>query len=356
MDKKKLIVIDDVELNRAILKEAFKKEFDVLEAENGAVGLQKIKENQSDLAAIFLDIIMPEMDGFGVLQELNISSLIQNIPVFLITTDASSNVIERAYDYGAVDVIPKPFNIMIIKRRVQNMIEYFEAKHKSDSSIVQIDELLQMQRQDLNTSIGSLVGHVCEVIESRSKEESDHARRIREVTKTLAKEFSVEHPEYGLKDNIIDSIANASVIHDIGKVYVSDEILTKPQKLSSEEMEIIRAAPTLGAKLLSSVQGIPEPFCTFSKEIARSHMERYDGRGYPDGLKENQIPLSAQIVGLAEAYDVLVSKRVYKKAYSHDEAVKMILNGDCGAFNPDLIRAFEKAAPELEKIASEAKS
>jgi putative two-component system response regulator len=353
MENKKLIVIDDVEFNRVILGEAFKNDFEVLEAENGSVGLKKIKENQNDIAAVFLDIIMPEMDGFGVLQELNINSLIQKIPVFLITTDATSGVIERAYDYGAVDVIPKPFNTMIIKRRVQNMIEFFEAKRQSDSDIVQIDQMLQMQREDLNNAVGSLIGHICEVIESRSKEESRHAYRTREITRELCAEFALEHPEYGLKDHIIESIANASVIHDIGKIFVSDKILTKPQKLDSEEMEIIRAAPSYGAKLLNSVQGIPEPFATFSKEIARSHMERFDGKGYPDGLKENQIPLSAQIVGLAEAYDVLVSKRVYKKAYSHDEAVKMILNGDCGAFNPDLVRAFEKAAPKLEKIASE---
>ena len=352
MEKKKLIVIDDVELNRAVLKEAFKKEFDVLEAENGAVGLKRIKENQNDLAAIFLDIIMPEMDGFGVLQELNISSLIQKIPVFLITTDATSNVIERAYDYGAVDVIPKPFNIMIIKRRVQNMIELFEAKRQSDTDMLQIDELLKMQREDLNTSIGTMIGHMCEVIESRNKDESDHVYRTLRVTKALAKEFAWQHPEYGLKDDIIESIGNASVVHDIGKLFVREAILTKPEKLSPEEMEIIRAAPKEGASFLKNIQGIPEPFATFAKEIARSHMERYDGKGYPDGLKENQIPLSAQIVGLAEAYDVLISKRVYKKAYSHDEAVKMILNGECGAFNPDLIRAFEKIAPELSKIAS----
>lgn len=352
MEKKKIIVIDDIEMNRMILKEAFKKEFEVLEAENGAVGLQKINENKNDLSAIFLDIIMPEMDGFGVLQELNINSLIQKIPVFLITTDATSNVIERAYDYGAVDVIPKPFNIMIIKRRVQNMIEYFEAKRQSDTDMVQIDELLKMQREDLNTAVGTMIGHICEVIESRSKEPSEHAFHVRQMTKTLAKEFAWQHPEYGLKDDIIEAIANASVVHDIGKIYVRDDILTKPEKLTAEEMEIIHAAPTEGAKLLNGIQGIPEPFCTFAKEIIRSHMERYDGNGYPDGLKENQIPLSAQLVGMAEAYDVLVSKRVYKKAYSHDEAVKMILGCECGAFNPDLISVFEKVAPELEKIAN----
>ncbi len=350
MEKKKIIVIDDIEMNRMILKEAFKKEYDVLEAENGAVGLEKIKENQDSLSAVFLDIIMPEMDGFGVLQELNISSLIQKIPVFLITTDATSAVIERAYDYGAVDVIPKPFNIMVIKRRVQNMIEFFEAKRQSDSDIVQIDQVLQMQREDLNQAVGSLIGYICEAIESRSVGESDHVNRVRKMTRALAKEFAFQHPEFGLKDDIIDSIASASVLHDVGKVFVREEILAKATDLPPEEMSEIQVAPTYGAKLLNRVQGIPEPFFTFAKEICRSHMERWDGKGYPDGLKENQIPLSAQLAGLAEAYDVLISTRVYKKAYSHDKAVQMILDGECGTFNPDLIECLKKAAAEFEKI------
>lgn len=352
MGKKKVMVIDDVELNRVILKEAFKNDYEVLEAENGALGLKKIKENQDEISAVFLDIIMPEMDGFGVLQEMNINALIQKIPVFLITTDATSGVIERAYDYGAVDVIPKPFNTMIIKRRVQNMIEFFEAKRQSDSDIVQIDQALQMQRADLNNSIGSLIGHVCEVIESRSAEESEHGNRVRKMTKALAKKFAERKPEFGLKENIIESIANASVLHDVGKVFVRDEILTKPEKLSVQEMEIIKTAPSHGAKLLNSVQGIPEPFFTFAKEICRSHMERFDGKGYPDGLKGNQIPISAQLASLAEAYDVLVSKRVYKKAYSHDEAMKMIKDGECGAFNPDLLDCLDGVADEFKKISA----
>lgn len=350
MEKKKIIVIDDVDLNRAILGEAFKKEYEVVEAENGAVGLQKIKENKDDIAAVFLDIIMPEMDGFGVLQELNINSLIQKIPVFLITTDATSAVIERAYDYGAVDVIPKPFNIMIIKRRVQNMIEYFEAKHKSDSDILQIDQMLQMQREDLNQALGTLIGQICESIESRSVGESDHVNRVRKMTGALAKEFALRHPEFGLKDDVIDSIANASVLHDVGKIFVREEILERATDLPPEEMAKIQVAPTYGAKLLNRVKGIPEPFYTFAKEICRSHMERWDGKGYPDGLKENQIPLSAQLVGLAEAYDVLISTRVYKKAYSHDKAVQMIMDGECGTFNPDLIECLKAAAEEFEKI------
>ena len=350
MDKKKVIVIDDVELNRVILKEAFKNDFEVLEAENGALGLQKIKENQDDVSAVFLDIIMPEMDGFAVLQELNISSLIQKIPVFLITTDATSAVIERAYDYGAVDVIPKPFNLMIIKRRVQNMIEYFEAKRQSDSDVVQIDQLLAMQREDLNQAVGALIGQICESIESRSVGESEHVNRVRKMTRALTKEFALQHPEFGLKDDIIDSIANASVLHDVGKIFVREEILAKAGNLPPEEMAEIQVAPTYGAKLLNRVQGIPEPFYTFAKEICRSHMERWDGKGYPDGLKENQIPISAQLAGLAEAYDVLISTRVYKQAYSHEKAVQMILDGECGTFNPDLIECLKKAAAEFEKI------
>lgn len=350
MGKKKVMVIDDVELNRVILKEAFKNDYEVLEAENGALGLKKIKENQDEISAVFLDIIMPEMDGFAVLQELNISSMIQKIPVFLITTDATSAVIERAYDYGAVDVIPKPFNLMIIKRRVQNMIEYFEAKRQSDSDVVQIDQLLAMQRKDLNQAVGALIGQICESIESRSVGESEHVNRVRKMTRALTKEFALQHPEFGLKDDIIDAIANASVLHDVGKIFVREEILAKAGNLPPEEMAEIQVAPTYGAKLLNRVQGIPEPFYTFAKEICRSHMERWDGKGYPDGLKENQIPISAQLAGLAEAYDVLISTRVYKQAYSHEKAVQMILDGECGTFNPDLIECLKKAAAEFEKI------
>ncbi|MCR5046952.1 MAG: response regulator [Treponema sp.] len=349
MDKKKIIVIDDVELNRALLAEVFKKEYDILEASNGAEGLQKINENKDDICAVFLDIIMPEMDGFGVLQEMNINCLIQRIPVFLITTDATNNVIERAYDYGAVDVIPKPFNVMIIKRRVQNMVEYFEAKRNMDTDTFQADQLLKMQREDLNNSVGSLIGHICEAIESRSKEESEHVGRVRLVTRLVAEQFAKNKPEFGLREDIVEAIANASVLHDLGKIFVPDNILTKPKKLNAKEREIIKTAPSAGAKLLNNVQGIPEPFFTFSKEISRSHMERFDGKGYPDGLKENQIPISAQIAGISEAYDALVTKRVYKKAIPHDKALKMILNGECGAFNPDLLKCIEEIAPEIKK-------
>ena len=232
------------------------------------------------------------------------------------------------------------------------MIEYFEAKRQSDSDVVQIDQLLAMQRKDLNQAVGALIGQICESIESRSVGESEHVNRVRKMTRALTKEFALQHPEFGLKDDIIDAIANASVLHDVGKIFVREEILAKAGNLPPEEMAEIQVAPTYGAKLLNRVQGIPEPFYTFAKEICRSHMERWDGKGYPDGLKENQIPISAQLASLAEAYDVLVSKRVYKKAYSHDEAMKMIKDGECGAFNPDLLDCLDGAADEFKKISA----
>ncbi len=350
MGKKKIIVIDDVDLNRIILREAFKKEYEILEAENGLEGLKKIIENQNTLSAIFLDIIMPEMDGFTVLQELNVRSLIQKIPVFLITTDANDFVVEKAYDYGAVDVIPKPFNIMIIRRRVQNMIEFFEAKRASDDDVANTDLLIAMQRHDIYNLVTNIIGSLCEVAESRSREESEHISHIRTIVSLMCEELMKSHHEFGLTDEICTLIGQASALHDIGKIFVSDAILKKPAiagKLTAEEMEIIRAAPSAGVKFISSIQGIPEPFFTFAKEIVRNHMERWDGKGYPEGLKENQIPLSAQLVSIAEAYDVLVSKRVYKNAYKHAEAVRMINEGECGAFNPIILQCFNEIENEI---------
>lgn len=351
MGRKKIIVIDDVAVNRAILGEAFKKQYDILEAGEGRAGLDLIIPNQNELAAIFLDIIMPGMDGFAVLQELNIRMLIQKVPVFLITTDATDDVVEKAYDYGAVDVIPKPFNMVVIKRRVENMIEFFEAKRAADEDIVHTDQALAMQRLDQQKIMANLVGSICEVIESRQKEGGGHIQHVRAIAQLVGEQFAVLHPEYGLKPETIMAISDATTLHDIGKIFVSDQILQEPiqhGKLSLAEMQIVRDAPTAGLNFLNTIEGVPEPFFTFAKEICRYHMERWDGNGYPEGVSGNKIPLSAQIASIAEVYDVLVSERVYKKAFSHDEAASMIREGKSGVFNPELIKAFDAASAQIK--------
>ncbi|MBQ3825639.1 MAG: response regulator [Spirochaetaceae bacterium] len=352
----KILIIDDVEMNRAILREAFIENYDILEAENGYVGLEQIEEHGDELTAVFLDIIMPELDGFGVLGELESREFLHRVPVFLITTEATEYVATKAYNYGVVDVISKPFNLTIIKRRVENIIELYAHRNKLESVIDKKQRAEKVERSRQSSTIlrseniqhaqWSIIETLVASLEAHNIESGKHIRRICRLTNVILRDLKISHPEYNLTDKDIHVITKAAALHDIGKIAIPERILLKPKSqgaLSEGEFAIMKTHTTKGCELIEAIRSsLSEDMYTFAHQISRSHHERWDGKGYPDGLVKTEIPISAQAVSLSDAYNALVSRRPYKEAIGHEMAVRMINGGQCGAFNPDLLECFNK--------------
>ena len=343
-----LLIVDDDAINCAILENIFEPYYSIQMAENGRVGLERILEMQEQLCAVLLDVMMPEMDGIQVLHQLKDRGLLKKIPVFLITAEASGNVMKEAYALGVMDVIGKPVTPYVVLRRVQSVVELFQAR-KRLSNVVQLqqaDLLAQAQKIiDLNQG---MIESLATAIEFRSEESGDHVRRIHDITKHL---LTYTPLGKGFSSVDIEQIALASIMHDVGKIAVPDAILNKPGRLTPEEFEIMKTHTLQGAKLLEHIPQLRENGAyRYAWDIARHHHERWDGRGYPDHLKGNEISLPAQIVSLADVYDALSCKRVYKDAFPRERVNEMIRNGECGTFNPWLLECFFGAEDELRKL------
>lgn len=347
--KRQILVVDDVELNRAILAELFQDSYEVLEAENGRQALELLEVRHEDILIVLLDIIMPVMDGFEMLQNMARREWKEEIPVVLITSENSDNALLRGYELGVSDIINKPFNPNIVKRRVDNTIELYLHKRHLEALVRQQVETLEKQALKLNRFNEFIIDTLSTVVEFRSCESGTHIRRVREITRLLLESLSFRYPEYALPRGSIDKIVSAASMHDIGKIAIPDAVLNKPGRLTAEEFEIMKTHSLKGCELLQSInEGQDEEYYRFCYDICRSHHERWDGSGYPDGLAGNNIPIWAQVVSLADVYDALTSERVYKGAYTHAQAVSMILNGECGVFNPRLLNSFLSVASRLE--------
>lgn len=332
--EKTILIVDDLEINRAILAEIFKDEYNILEAENGNQALEIIDSDQN-IAAVLLDLMMPETDGLEVLRRMNESGKIKSIPVFLITAANCEEQLLEGYYLGAVDVIAKPFLSHFLKHRINNVIELYQHRNK-------LQVMVAEQVKQLNQVNDSMIEALASTIEFRDGESGEHVKRIRGMTKMLMKKVSDMYPEYHLPDTEIEKITMSAVLHDIGKISIPDEVLNKPGKLTSEEYEVIKTHTVKGCELLHQIPNIlDEAIYDYSYDICRHHHERWDGRGYPDGLVGNQITIWSQVVALADVYDALTSERVYKKAFDRDTAMRMIFNGECGTFNPKVLKAFE---------------
>lgn len=332
--KKTLLIVDDIEINRAILIEIFKEDYGIMEACDGAQAIEILNSN-AEISAVLLDLVMPGINGLGVLKEMNRTGKIENIPVFLITAENSEKMLLEGYHLGAIDIIMKPFVPYFIKCRINNVIELYghrnELKQKVSEQVEKISALNRFMVETLAT-----------VIEFRDCESGEHVRRICGLTKALMTKVSDMYPEYYLPSEEIDKIVTSSVLHDVGKISIPDRILNKPGRLTAEEFELMKEHTTKGCEILRNMPDIMEEgVYEYSCDICRHHHERWDGGGYPDGLAGDEITIWSQVVSLADVYDALTSKRVYKKAFSHETAVKMIYNGECGAFNPKLLDVFE---------------
>lgn len=335
MDKKKILIVDDVEMNREILTEIFKENYTTLEARNGEEAIEIINK-ENNIAAVLLDLLMPVLDGLGVLREMNERGIIEKIPVFLITAENSEKMLLEGYHLGAVDVISKPFMAHFLRCRVNNIIELYA--HRNELELIVAEQVKR-----LNKVNASMVATLATLIEFRDCESGEHVKRICGLTKILMAEVSNTYPEYHLPQNEIDKIVASSILHDVGKISIPDQILNKPGRLTKEEFEIMKEHTTRGCDILQKIPNImDEDLYNYSYDICRHHHERWDGRGYPDGLKGDEISIWAQVVSIADVYDALTSERVYKKAFSHEKAIEMIHNGECGAFNPKVMAVFER--------------
>ncbi len=329
-----ILIVDDCDMNREILREILSSDYSIVEACGGEEALSMIHQFGTGISLVLLDIVMPGMDGFEVLSYMNQDHTIEDIPVIMISSEDSEAFIRRAYEMGASDYVSRPFDAKVVYRRVTNNIKLYAKQRRLIRMVTE-----QIREREENVSM--LVGVLSQIVEFRNGESGLHVKHIRRFTECILDCLIEKDPDLHLGTKERENIPLASALHDIGKIAVDDKILNKPGRLTPEEFEAMKLHTVYGAKMLEELQPYyDEPLLKTATDIAHWHHERWDGRGYPDGLVGDAIPLSAQIVSLADVYDALTSERCYKKAYSHDKAVEMILNGECGVFNPKLVECF----------------
>ena len=342
-NKSQILLVDDSNMNRMMLKEILGGDYSILEAENGQECLEKMQAEAGNIALVLLDINMPVMDGFEVLKAMNANHTIEDTPVIMISSEDSDAALRRSYELGASDYVNRPFDARIVYRRVTNTIKLYAKQRRLVQMVSD-----QIRARENNTD--TLVGVLSHIVEFRNGESGAHVRHIRIITERLLHRLLEISSRYSITAEQQDMIPLASALHDIGKIGIDEKILNKPGKLTPEEFKVIQTHSMLGAKMLHDLDGFAEqPLLQTAYEIARWHHERWDGRGYPDGLKGDEIPISAQLVSLADVYDALTSERCYKKAFSHEKAVQMILNGECGAFNPLLLQCLTDIQDDLKE-------
>ena len=339
--RQRILIADDSEMNRSILADMLGEEYDILEAEDGVKAVAALQKYRTAIDLVLLDIVMPEMDGFEVLTLMNQQGWIEDIPVIMISAETAPAHVERAYNLGATDFINRPFNGMVVHRRVVNTTLLY-AKQKKLVGMV-ADQIYEKERQ--NTLMIDILSHI---VEFRNGESGQHVIHIRMLTELFLQRLMLKTDRYPLTPVDINLICIASALHDVGKIAIPGEILNKPGRFTEEEFAIMKEHTTIGSAMMEAVpiHG-SEALIKVARDICRWHHERWDGRGYPDGLKGDEIPISAQIVALADVYDALTSPRVYKPAIPHDKAVEMILDGQCGAFNPLLLECLTEVSAKL---------
>ena len=341
-NKSQILLVDDSAMNRMMLTEILGDSYHILEAENGRECMEKLQTEAGNIALVLLDINMPVMDGFEVLKAMNANHTIEDTPVIMISSEDSDAAIRRSYELGASDYVNRPFDARIVYRRVTNTIKLYAKQRRLVQMVSE-----QIRARENNTDM--LVGVLSHIVEFRNGESGAHVRHIRIITELLLRRLLEISSRYSITAEQQDMIPLASALHDIGKIGIDEKILNKPGRLTPEEFEVMKTHSMLGAKMLHDLDNFAEqPLLQTAYEIARWHHERWDGRGYPDGLKGDAIPISAQLVSLADVYDALTSERCYKKAFSHEKAMQMILNGECGAFNPLLLQCLTNIQSDLK--------
>ena len=343
-----LLIVDDDAISRTILAALFEGDYRIVEAQDGAACLDAIEREGDAVVALLLDVMMPGIDGLEVLKRLAPTGFLTRTPVFLITAERTAKVMEEAYRLGVMDVIVKPIIPFVVTRRVRSVIELFESRKRLSSTVEdQRQQLLERAERIIELNVG-MIEALSTAIEFRDGESGDHVRRIHDITKMV---LECTRLGDGLTAEDIDDIALASIMHDVGKIAIPDAILCKPGRLTVEEFEVMKSHTVRGAELLERIPQMRSMGAyRYAIDIARHHHERWDGRGYPDGLKGDEISVWAQIVSLADVYDALSCKRVYKDAFPREQVIAMIRGGECGAFNPKLLACFLEVEDQLAKM------
>lgn len=342
-EKALILIVDDQEMNRALLSDMLESDYEIIEAADGLEAMEQLEARKNEIASVLLDVRMPNMDGFEVLSRMKHDRQLEQIPVIMISNDDSPESVERSYALGAADYINRPFNNYIVKKRVENTIFLYE-KTKS------LTELVEEQVAEKEKNNANMITILSAIVEFRNGESGNHTLRIRIITEILLECIMEKYPKYKLTYSAIADISNAASLHDIGKIAIPEEILNKPGKLTAEEFEIMKTHSAQGAEMLDKMKDLVDhnPMFNYARRICRWHHERWDGRGYPDGLSGDSIPICAQVVSIADVYDALTSERVYKPPFTHEQALKMIFSGECGQFNPELLDALRQVQDSLE--------
>jgi len=347
--RKKILIVDDEELNRELLRQIFEGDYEILMARDGREALNLVNVYRNDIAAVLLDLVMPNVNGYQVLQAFNAEGDTQVIPVILITANTDIKIALSCYSIGAAEIINKPFVSAIVRQRVVNTIEMYASREYLRKQVNISEQKLSEKEKQLDEFNDKIVDAISEVIEFRDVESGQHIKRVKGLTQIMATSYARLYPEANLTRERIGMIVKAAALHDIGKIAIPDSILLKPGRLTDDEREVMKGHTTRGCDILAKLADVQEDdMYEVSYEIVRHHHERYDGRGYPDGLKGDEIPLSAAIVSVADVYDALTSERVYKKPYTKEKAFQMIVDGECGAFDPKLIRCLEYSKKVME--------
>ena len=344
MDKRqKILIVDDSEFNRDMLKEILGETYNYLEAENGSQAIQIMGENPG-INLMLLDINMPQMNGFEVLKWMNQSQCMDETPVIMISSEDAVDTMRKAYELGITDYITRPFDSVIVKKRVQNTLGlYMKQKHLINVIYDQVYE------KEENNNI--MIRILSNVLGSRNSESREHILHIKTATEMMLRQLVKITDAYPMTEADISLITTASSLHDIGKIRIPKEILNKPGRLTDEEFKIMKTHSELGAAIIKDMDFSQDhPLVHTAWEICRWHHERWDGKGYPDGLKGEEIPISAQVVSIVDVYDALTSERCYKKAFDHDTAIQMILDGQCGQFNPILLKCLKELSIKLSEM------
>lgn len=344
----RMLIVDDEEINRLILANLFEDEFEIEEAADGQEALDALLAAPGGYAAVLLDVMMPRVDGLEVLRRLEPTGFLRRTPVFLITAEQGNQVMEEAYELGVMDFIGKPIVPYVVTRRVLAVVELFEARKRLSLTVEdQRLELIERAERILELNRG-MIESLSTAIEFRDGESGIHVRRIHDITHMM---MSLTPFGEGLSEEDVDDVALAAIMHDVGKIAIPDAILCKPGRLTAEEFEVMKTHTTQGADLLARIPQMRSLGAyRFAVDIARHHHERWDGRGYPDGLVGDEITPWAQVVGLADVYDALTNKRVYKAAFTREESLRMICEGECGTFNPCLLECFLEIEPAIARL------
>ena len=350
---RKMLIVDDSDINRGILGEIFDDSYEILEAGDGEEAIEVIEKEKDNLSIIFLDLMMPKKNGLEVLAYMSDANLNESIPVIMITGEATADSDMKAYEYGAADIIYKPFVSRVLRRRAANLVEQYESRRHMEAELEKRNrELAESHRQVIKTN-ETLLDALGSVVEFRSLESGEHVQRVKNYTRIILKYVSNCFPEYGLTGHQIELMSKAAALHDLGKIAIPDAILNAPRKLTKEEFDEMKKHTVYGCEILERFKFEETEFYNYCYDICRWHHERADGRGYPDGLTEKEIPIYCQVVGVADCFDALVSKRVYKDSMSCEEAFDMIVRGECGVFSNNVLKCFEMAKAQLFKVVEE---